>query len=119
LNGPVFPCVTFHISTTSPDIRFEDASPARPSAPIDNARLDIEIWAGPQRNDVLVSTVAGRIESLFRNCSYALAAGSGIDGGTGANVFRFQQVASQVDLGPDSVLKWHWGVVSYLARIQR
>lgn len=119
LSTPVYPCVTQHISLTTPDSRFEDASPGLPTAPIDNARLDIEIWVGPQKNDALIYTVAGRIEALFRNQSFSLAAGSAIDGTSSATAFRLKQLPMQLDLGPDSKLLWYWGVMSYLVRVQR
>lgn len=112
LTSPVYPCVTLHVAVTTPAYQFEGGAPTLPAEPIDDSRLDIEIWTGTQKNDALIAAVAGRIEALFRNQSYALPDGA-------SYAFRFVQLPYKLDLGPDAALKAYWGVMSYLVHVQR
>lgn len=116
IDKPVYPCVTYRVAMLTPVRAFDNAAPGIPSAPIDDCRIDFEVWAGVGSDTLLVATVLGVIEQHYRNQALQLTGGSIT--GSNAYCFRCQQLASQPDLF-DTTLRAYYGLASYLFRVQR
>jgi hypothetical protein len=112
--APVYPCITFRTSMAAPIKHFEDAAPVSPTAPIDQFRVDFEIWAN-QPSSAIVQ-VLDELQALFRNQQFSLTGGGVLI--ANANMFRGSLLTYQPDLYDSIFQKW-FGIASYQFRVQR
>lgn len=111
---PLYNCITFRVALVSPNPAFEGPFAEAPTNPVDNCRVDIEVWCGDDRCDV--SEIMAIISSLFRNKRFPLAGGAAA--GENATMFRAKSLPATPDLY-DKVLHCHFGVMSFLFCVQR
>jgi hypothetical protein len=119
IGDPVYPCLTYRVTSRYPQRQFEPPLPGLPNAPIDNFRTDFEIWLGAQSDQQTIDMVMSRLEYNFRNQSLVIAAGSAINPADAGYVFKCDYLTSEQDMYDTQWTKGYYGVASYLFRMQR
>ncbi|MCW3059708.1 MAG: hypothetical protein JWQ02_1529 [Capsulimonas sp.] len=108
LAPPVYPCVTYRISSGVPDKRFRPPIQTGGPSSVEDEYLDIEAWS--QKPECAeIEAIAESLNALFDGQALALTTG---------RIFRAELLMSQSDLYDDKLNAWY-GLYRFRLRIKK